>query len=104
MRFRYVTGNPMTALGPGVFDADHGVVIPIPGMPYAERLPPFVSLDFRVDKRFAFKSWILSVYLDVSNVTNNANVEGYAYSYDYRQRAAVTGLPILPSLGVRASF
>jgi outer membrane receptor protein involved in Fe transport len=103
-RFRYVTGNPTTALGPGVFDADQGVVIPIPGMPYAERLPPFISLDLRIDKRFLFKSWILSIYLDVSNVTNNGNVEGYAYSYDYTQRAAVTGLPILPSLGIRASF
>lgn len=103
-RFRYVTGNPSTALGPGVFDADQGVVIPIPGLPYGERMPPFISLDFRIDKRFTFKSWILAVYIDVSNVTNNGNVEGYAYSYDYTQRQAVTGLPILPSLGLRASF
>jgi hypothetical protein len=103
-RFRYVTGNPNTALGPGIYDADQSVTIPIPGAPYAERLPAFISLDLRIDKRFMFKSWILSLYLDVSNVTNNANVEGYAYSYDYTQRHAVTGLPILPSLGVRASF
>ncbi|HXU68220.1 MAG TPA: TonB-dependent receptor [Polyangia bacterium] len=103
-RFRYVTGNPTTALGPGVFDADQGVVIPIPGMPYAERLPAFTQLDLRVDKRFLFKSWILSAYVDVSNVTNNANVEGYAYSYDYRVRTPVTGLPIIPSVGLRASF
>ncbi len=103
-RFRYVTGNPTTALGPGVNDADQGVVIPIPGRPYAERLPAFVSLDVRVDKRFLFRSWILSVYLDVSNVTNNANVEGYAYSYDYGARTPVTGLPIIPSIGLRASF
>jgi hypothetical protein len=103
-RFRYVTGNPTTALGPGVLDADQGVTIPIPGLPYAERLPPFVSLDLRIDKRFAFKTWILSVYVDVSNVTNHGNVEGYTYSYDYTQRAAVSGLPILPSVGLRASF
>jgi hypothetical protein len=37
-------------------------------------------------------------------VTNHGNVEGYGYSYDYRVRQPVTGLPILPSLGVRASF
>jgi TonB family protein len=103
-RFRYVTGNPSTALGPGVNDADQGVVIPIPGAPYGARLPAFTQLDVRIDKRFTFKSWILSIYLDVSNVTNHANVEGYAYSYDYTQRQGVTGLPILPSLGVRASF
>ena len=103
-RFRYVTGNPSTPLGPGVFDADGGVVIPIPGVPYSERLPAFTQLDLRVDKRFTFKSWILSLYIDVSNVTNQGNVEGYAYSYDYRQRQAVTGLPVLPSIGIRASF
>ena len=103
-RFRYVTGNPTTALGPGVFDADQGVVIPIPGRPFAERMPSFISLDLRVDKRFLFKRWILAVYVDVSNVTNNHNVEGYAYSYDYGARAPVTGLPIIPSLGLRASF
>ena len=104
IRFRYVTGNPTTALGAGVQDADQGVYIPIPGAPYATRLPAFTQLDLRVDKRFTFKSWILSIYLDLSNVTNSANVEGFAYSYDYRQSHAVTGLPILPSLGVRASF
>jgi TonB family protein len=103
-RFRYVTGNPTTPLGPGINDADQGVTIPIPGAPYSERLPAFTQLDLRIDKRFTFKSWILSIYLDVANVTNHGNVEGYAYSYDYRQRAAVTSLPILPSLGVRASF
>jgi hypothetical protein len=104
VRFRYVTGNPSTALGPGVYDADQGVTIPIPGAPYGERLPAFTQLDVRVDKRFTFRSWILSIYLDVSNVTNHGNVEGYAYSYDYRVREPVTGLPILPSLGLRASF
>lgn len=104
IRFRYVTGNPNTALLAGVWDADQGVTIPIPGPAYGERLPDFVALDARIDKRFVFKSWILSLYLDVSNVTNHANVEGYAYSYDYTQRRAVTSLPILPSIGVRASF
>ena len=70
----------------------------------AADMPPFMQLDVRIDKRFLFKSWILSIYLDVSNVTNHGNVEGYAYSYDYTRRQAVTGLPILPSVGVRASF
>jgi TonB family protein len=104
VRVRYVTGNPSTPLGAGILDADQGVTIPIPGAPYSERMPSFAQLDLRVDKRFIFKSWILSLYLDISNVTNAANVEGYAYSYDYTRRAAVTGLPILPSIGIRATF
>jgi hypothetical protein len=104
VRFRYVTGNPDTPLIAGIYDADRDVYTPVPGAAYSSRLPDFLQLDARVDKRFVFKSWILGVYLDVTNVTNRANVEGYSYSYDYRARREVNGLPILPSLGLRASF
>jgi outer membrane receptor protein involved in Fe transport len=104
LRFRYVTGNPDTPLLAGVFDADKDVYTPIPGAPFSSRLPDFIQLDARIDKRFAFKSWILAIYIDVTNVTNQSNVEGYQYSYDYRARRAVNSLPILPSLGIRASF
>jgi TonB family protein len=104
VRFRYATGNPLTPLRPGVQDADQGVYIPIPARPYSERLPAFVQLDVRIDKRFTFKSWILALYVDVSNVTNHANIEGWSYSYDYTARVNVTSLPIIPSLGIRASF
>ena len=42
-----------------------------------------------LDKRFVFKSWIFALYLDITNVTNRANVEGYAHSYDYTQKTTV---------------
>jgi outer membrane receptor protein involved in Fe transport len=104
IRFRYVTGNPETPIIAGLYDADKDVYTPIPGAPYSQRLPDFIQLDARIDKRFIFKGWVLSIYIDVTNVTNNSNVEGYTYSYDYQKRAAVNGLPILPSLGIRSSF
>jgi hypothetical protein len=80
------------------------VYIPVPGRAYSERLPDFVQLDVRIDKRFTFKSWILALYVDIANVTNHSNIEGWAYSYDYTVRTTVTSLPIIPSLGIRASF
>jgi len=107
VRFRWVTGNPDTsqlADGLTVYDADRDSYYPGQHTAFSSRLPDFVQLDVRVDKRFAWRSWILSIYLDISNVTNRANVEGYAYAYDFSRRAPVTGLPILPSLGLRASF
>ncbi len=107
VRFRYATGNPDTSLLAGaltVFDADRDTYYPQPGAPYATRMPDFVQLDLRIDKRFVFKTWILGAYIDISNITNQPNVEGWAYAYDYTLRAAVHGLPILPSLGLRASF
>jgi outer membrane receptor protein involved in Fe transport len=104
IRFRYVTGNPNTPYIGSIYDADRDVHLPIPGQPYSERLPDFLQLDARIDKRFIFKGWVLGLYIDVSNVTNHSNVEGYSYSYDYRKRSPVNSLPILPSLGIRASF
>jgi outer membrane receptor protein involved in Fe transport len=106
-RFRYATGNPDTALlanGHTTFDADHDAYRPQAGALFANRLPDFWQLDVRVDKRFVFRSFILSVYLDFYNVTNQTNVEGWTYSYDYARRIATTGLPIIPSLGLRGSF
>jgi outer membrane receptor protein involved in Fe transport len=104
LRLRYVTGNPETPLLGGSYDADRDVYVPVSGAPWSGRLPDFVQLDARIDKRFIFKGWVLALYLDVSNVTYHSNVEGYTYSYDYRRRAPISGLPILPSLGIRASF
>jgi TonB family protein len=108
IRLRYATGNPETPLfasGMTIYDADRDTYFPRPAAAFSSRLPDFFQLDARIDKRFVFKTWIFAVYIDVTNVTNRSNVEGYAYSYDYAgRRAAVTGLPILPSLGLRASF
>ena len=64
----------------------------------------FHQLDIRVDKRWKFKSWQLSAYLDVQNVYNHANSEGIRYNYNYTNRLYISGLPILPSLGLRADF
>jgi outer membrane receptor protein involved in Fe transport len=107
LRFRLVSGNPQTSLlarNMTIFDADRDVHYPQPGAAFDERLPEFIQLDFRIDKRIIFKKWILAIYLDVTNVTNRANTEGWNHSYDYTRRAPVTGLPILPSLGLRATF
>jgi hypothetical protein len=71
---------------------------------FSERLPLFHQLDLRVDKRWQFKDWRLSAYLDVQNVYNNPAVEAIVYNYDFSQQAFQTGLPILPSIGLRGEF
>jgi len=57
-----------------------------------------------VDKTWTFDRWKLAAYLDVQNVTNHGNQEGWSYSFDYRERQALTGLPILPILGVKGEW
>ena len=38
------------------------------------------------------------------NVYNNQAVEDLAYNYNYTQETFQTGLPIIPSVGVRGEF
>jgi hypothetical protein len=104
LRFRYATGNPSTPIASGVFLSDQDVYVPQPGAPFSTRSPAFNQLDLRIDKKFVFAQWVLAVYIDVENVYNQRNVEGYGYSFDYRRSATVSGLPILPALGVKGEF
>jgi hypothetical protein len=103
-RARYVTGNPYTPVASGIFDADHDTYIPVRGPIYSERIDPFIQLDVRVDKKWIYDSWILWGYLDVQNITNAQNPEAIRYSYDYSQKTQVTGLPTIPTIGVRGEF
>ena len=54
--------------------------------------------------RFTFGSSELEIYLDVQNATNRQNPEELVYTRDYSQQSAITGLPILPSLGARFAW
>lgn len=103
-RLRYVTGNPYTPVIGGIYDADNDVYIPRRGGIYSERNNPFFQLDFRVDRKWIYDTWILSGYLDIQNITNQRNQEGLTYSYDYTQKQEIMGLPVLPTLGVRGEF
>ncbi len=104
-RFRLVSGNPTTPiLGPAYYDADADTYVPRYGEPASARLPTFHQLDLRVDKKWTFRHWSLGVYLDVQNVYNQQNPEATLYSFDYTQSTSVSGLPILPSLGVRGEL
>ena len=104
LRFRLVTGNPNTPVIGTVYDADSEIYWPMYGETNSTRLPMFHQLDVRVDKNWQFKHVKFGVYIDVQNVYNHKNVEGYAYSYDYSEKVYFQGLPILPSLGLKIEY
>jgi len=102
-RLRYSSGNPTTPVVGTVVDLNGGYYNPLYGPSNSTRMPDFFQLDVRVDKRFVFKRWMLSCYLDIQNVTYRKNPEGTIENYDYTESAYIS-LPILPVLGVRAEF
>jgi TonB family protein len=108
-RFRIVSGPLQTPVVahpslPAVYSADAGTYVPLQGKPFTERLPLFHQLDVRVDKRWQFKSWALSAYLDVQNVYNNPAKEDWIYNFDFSRRGYQTGVPIIPSIGLRGEL
>jgi TonB family protein len=108
-RFRLVSGPLDTPVVgppslPALYAADAGSYAPLQGKPFSERLPLFHQLDLRIDKRWQIKNARISAYLDVQNVYNNPSVEGTVYNYDFSRSQYQTGVPILPSLGMRVEI
>jgi hypothetical protein len=108
-RFRIVSGSLDTPVVsspalPGLYAADAGAYTPLQAKAFSTRLPLFHQLDLRIDKRWQFETWRLSAYLDIQNVYNNAAVEGLAYNYNFSRQSYQTGIPIIPSLGLRGEF
>ena len=104
-RFRLVSGNPYTPVGTAIWDekSDSWNAV-ASNCVNCSRLPAFHQLDVRIDKRFTFDSWMLNVYLDVQNVYNYRSPEDVTYNYNYTQSMWFSGLPIIPSLGVKGEF
>lgn len=103
-RARFSSGNPYTPVVNRVFDHDTRDFQPVYGDRSSARLPPFWSLDVRIDKEWTFRTWTLAFYLDVQNATNNQNIEVIGWTYDFSEEAPTTGLPLLPAFGLRASW
>jgi hypothetical protein len=103
-RFRYVTGSPTTPVVAAVYDARVGQYRPVYGPLNSERQAAFHQLDVRVEKQWKVSDLDLAVYLEVLNAYNARNPEGTRYSYDYSQQETVSGLPVLPNLGVRGEL
>jgi hypothetical protein len=103
-RLRYVTGNPYTPIVNSYYDADNDVYWPQRGDLYSARNKDFFQLDLRVDRKWVFDAWILSGYIDIQNLTGYKNQEGLSYSYDYSQKQEITGLPMVPTIGVKGEF
>ncbi len=102
--FRFVSGNPYTPINSSSYDARNDVYQPIYGAVNSQRNPAFHRVDVRIEKKWRFSDWRLAMYLDVQNAYNRMNQEGVNYNYDYSQTSRISGLPIIPVIGVRGEI
>lgn len=102
--FRYVTGNPITPVVGSVYNARTDLYTPVYGATNSARSTAFNRLDLRVEKSWQVGAGSLAAYLDVQNALNRKNEEGRSYNFDYSQVGVVSGLPLIPSLGIRGEF
>lgn len=103
-RFQYTSGTPETDVMGAIYDSDRDRYVPINGPVNGVRAPAHHQLDVRLERAWAWPTWKLVAFLDVSNVYLNAPILGTQYSFDYSERAQVEGLPILPSIGLRGEL
>ncbi len=104
VRARWTSGLPEPRVTGALYDADHDVSLTRVDAWNPARLPDFFALDARVSKRFRWGPVRMELILEVLNATNNTNVESRIYSFDRRSSVPVTGLPILPVLGLRGEY
>jgi hypothetical protein len=104
LRFRLTTGRPQTPVLGSTLDADTGLYRAATGPAGSARGPVFQQLDLRAEKTWTLQTWRLAAFLDVQNVYNAENPEAQLWDYRYGRSAPLRGLPVLPSLGLRASF
>jgi hypothetical protein len=103
-RFRYVTGNPYSAVQRAIYDASTDTYRPLYGDVNGARNPAFHQLDLRLEKLWRAGPVSITAYVEVMNAYNAKNQERRRYSYDYSQSASVSGLPLFPNLGVRGEL
>ncbi|WP_186644605.1 TonB-dependent receptor plug domain-containing protein [Fluviispira vulneris] len=109
-RVQFISGTPYSTIPGGTYDQNTGKYSPASdGNTYLiskndARLPYTFQVDFRTEYDFLFPDWTLTSYLDILNIFNRSNVAYNGYNRDYSKQVYVSGLPILPSIGVIAKF
>lgn len=104
LRMRAVTGRPETPILGGTYEADDDDYEPLTADRRSGRRPFFHQLDFRAEKTWLWKTWMLGAYLDIMNVYNAENPEATQWDYRFRESAPVRGVPFVPTIGVRGQW
>lgn len=96
-KFRLAGGRPYTPIDPDNGSIDYNYY-------NTEVLPVYQRLDIRAEKRFMFKAWTLTTYIDIQNIYNRQNIYQYEWNPFKREIEANKNLGILPTIGISAEF
>jgi TonB family protein len=103
-RTRFSSGNPYTPVVNRTYSLDRRAFEPVYGPADSDRLPPFYSVDVRIDKDWVYDNWTLTAYVDVQNATNAQNIETMSWTYDFAEEDPITSLPVVPAFGLRGEW
>ena|GEM_PF-5757980 len=101
--WKYAYGNPYTVVKGSINIEDTGIYIPVTGSE-KKRNPPYHRLDLRVERKFLFNRWKLSIFTDIANLYFHLNPTVYVYDYDYARRIPVALVPFMMNFGIRGEF
>jgi len=96
-KFRLAGGRPYTPINPTDGTIDYSKY-------NTEILPVYHRLDVRAEKRWMFKHWALTTYVDIQNIYNRKNVYEYRWDQFKKEITTNSNLGILPTIGVSAEF
>jgi hypothetical protein len=104
-KYRYFTGVPYTP----VYRPDDNPINPgqtqnLPDEYFSERLNAEGIWDVRVDRYFNFKSWRLTIFLDIQNVLNTKYQVKPRYDFWADEIVTTNSIGILPSIGISGEF
>jgi outer membrane receptor protein involved in Fe transport len=96
-KFRLAGGLPYTPINPADGTIDYTKYNSL-------SYPAYHRLDMRAEKRWDFRAWTLTTYIDIQNIYNQQNI--YEYRWDKYKKEIVTdkNLGILPTVGINAEF
>ena len=103
-RVRYSAGNPYTPVVNRIYNLNERSFQPVYGPRDSGRIAPFFAVDVRIDRKYVFRTWSFTAYLDIQNVTYAKNVELMSWSYDYSKEEPIEGQPPFPAFGFRGEW
>lgn len=102
-RLQVASGLPLTPVETVHHDSE-GTAYGVVGLKGSQRLPLYKRLDLRLLRHFHSRNVDWRVYAEVLNATAANNVYMLRWNRDYTQEYSVQMLPLLPTLGIEASF